>query len=50
MFFGVPVQLGRGGVERIFEYKLDAEEKTMLEKSAISVKESISVMLGLVNI
>src|SRR6202142_3366032 len=26
MFFGVPVQLGRNGVEKIIEYNLDAEE------------------------
>jgi malate dehydrogenase len=50
MFFGVPVQLGRSGVEKIIEYKLDAEEKAALDKSAASVKESISVMRGLVKI
>jgi malate dehydrogenase len=50
MFFGVPVQLGRSGVEKIVEYKLDAEEKAALEKSAAAVKESINVMLGLVKI
>jgi malate dehydrogenase len=50
MFFGVPVQLGRGGVERVVEYKLDADEKTALENSAAAVKESISVMMGLIKI
>jgi malate dehydrogenase len=50
MFFGVPVQLGRSGVERIIEYKLEADEKAALEKSAAAVKESISVMLGLIKI
>jgi malate dehydrogenase len=50
MFFGVPVQLGRGGVEKVIEYTLDAHEKTALEKSAAAVKESISVMQGLVKI
>ncbi len=50
MFFGVPAQLGRGGVERVLEYKLDADEKAALEKSAAAVKESISVMMGLVKI
>jgi malate dehydrogenase len=50
MFFGVPVQLGAGGVERIIEYKLDADEKTALEKSAAAVRESISVMQSLVKI
>jgi malate dehydrogenase len=50
MFFGVPVQLGRGGVEKIHEYKLDADEKATLEKSAAAVKESIDVMMSLVKI
>src|SRR5512140_464828 len=50
MFFGVPVQLGRNGLEKIVEYTLDAQEKTALEKSAAAVKESISVMQGLVKI
>jgi malate dehydrogenase len=40
MYFGVPVQLGRGGLERIIEYSLDAEEKVMLQKSAAAVKET----------
>jgi malate dehydrogenase len=48
MFFGAPVQLGRGGVEKVLEYKLDADEKAALEKSAAAVKESISVMQTLV--
>ena len=34
VFFGVPVQLGRGGMEKIIEYRLNAEEKAALEKSA----------------
>ena len=50
MFFGVPVQLGRGGVEKVHEYKLDADEKAALEKSAAAVKESIDVMMSLVKI
>ena len=50
MFFGVPVQLGRSGVEKIIQYRLNAEEKAGLEKSAAAVKESISVLLGLVKI
>ncbi len=47
MFFGVPVQLGRNGVEKIYEYELDAEEKNALNKSAAAVKDSISVMKDL---
>jgi malate dehydrogenase len=50
MFFGVPVQLGRSGMEKIIEYKLDSEERAALEKSALAVKESISVMQSLVKI
>ncbi|MEW6092758.1 MAG: malate dehydrogenase [Chloroflexota bacterium] len=50
MFFGVPVQLGREGVEKIVEYKLDADEKAALEKSAAAVKESITVLHSLVKI
>lgn len=50
IFFGVPVQLGMGGVEKIIQYRLDDEEKAALEKSAAAVKESISVMKSLVKI
>jgi malate dehydrogenase len=50
MFFGVPVQLGRNGVEKIIEYSLEPDEKSALEKSAAAVKESISVMKSLVKI
>jgi malate/lactate dehydrogenase len=34
----------------VIEYKLDADEKAALDKSAAAVKESIAVMLGLVKI
>jgi malate dehydrogenase len=47
MFFGVPVQIGRNGLERIVEYELDADEKAAMEKSAAAVRESIQVMLSL---
>lgn len=50
VFFGVPVQLGRGGMEKIIEYHLNTEEKAALEKSAAMVKESIAVMKGLVKL
>ncbi len=48
MFFGVPVQLGRNGMEKIYEYKLDADEKAALDKSAAAVKDSIKVLKDLV--
>jgi len=50
MFFGVPVQLGRKGVEKIHEYKLADDEKAALQKSAASVQESITVLHKLVEI
>jgi len=50
MFFGVQVQLGRKGMERIIEFKLDAEEQALLEKSAASVKETHEALKKLVKI
>jgi malate dehydrogenase len=48
MYFGVPVQLGAGGMKRIVEYKFDADEKAMFEKSAASVKETHEALKKLV--
>jgi len=42
IFFGVPVQLGRKGVEKIYEYKLNAADREALEKSAEGVAENIA--------
>jgi malate dehydrogenase len=50
MFFGVPVMLGRKGVEKIIEYSLDAEEKAAFEKSAAAVKEVHDALRKLVKI
>jgi malate dehydrogenase len=50
MFFGVPVQLGRKGLERIIEYKLDNEEKALFDKSAAAVKETHEALKKLVKI
>ena len=50
MFFGVPVMLGRNGIEKIYEYSLDAEEKTAFEKSAASVKETHEALKKLVSL
>jgi malate dehydrogenase len=41
LFVGVPVVLGKGGVQRIIELKLNDEEKGQLNKSARSVKELV---------
>jgi malate dehydrogenase len=36
---GVPVEIGRGGAERILEYELTTEERAALETSANAVRE-----------
>ncbi|HLO29012.1 MAG TPA: malate dehydrogenase [Anaerolineales bacterium] len=50
MFFGVPVMLGRTGVEKIIEYKLDDSEKAMFEKSAAAVKDTHEALKKLVTL
>jgi malate dehydrogenase len=42
IFFGVPVQLGRGGMEKIIEYSLNDAEQKALEESADHVRETIN--------
>ncbi len=44
IFFGVPVQLGRSGVEKILEYRLNDEERAQLEASAARVRELIGAL------
>ena len=44
IFMGVPVVVGSGGVERIIEIKLTAEEKAAPDKSAAAVKELMGVV------
>jgi malate dehydrogenase len=39
LFIGVPVKLGKEGVEEVIEIKLTDEEKTALDKSAAAVQE-----------
>lgn len=41
---GVPVKLGRKGVEQIIELKLTAEESAALKRSAEAVRELVKVM------
>ncbi|GIW95062.1 MAG: malate dehydrogenase [Pirellulaceae bacterium] len=43
-YVGVPVVLGRNGVERIIELELDAQEKADFEKSVAAVKQLIDTM------
>jgi malate dehydrogenase len=41
---GVPCVLGNDGVERILEFRLDAEAKKAFEKSASIIKDAIAEM------
>ncbi len=41
MFLGVPVLLGKNGVQKIFELDLTAEEKKALDQSALAVKKGV---------
>jgi malate dehydrogenase len=44
LFVGVPVKLGAGGIEKIYEIKLTDEEHAMLKKSADAVQELVDVL------
>lgn len=44
LFVGVPVKLGKNGIEQIIELKLTAEEQAALEKSASSVQELVNAL------
>jgi malate dehydrogenase len=48
MFFGVPVQLGRQGIEKIIEYRLDKAEEAALRKSADAVWQTTEALKSLV--
>jgi malate dehydrogenase len=44
IFLGVPVLLGRNGVEKIYELDLSAEEKTALDGSAEAVRGGVETL------
>jgi malate dehydrogenase len=44
LFVGVPVKLGKKGIEKIYEIKLDDSEKAALQKSAAAVQELVTVL------
>ena len=44
LYIGVPVIIGKGGVERILEVELDDEERGMLKKSIDSVQKVVDVV------
>ncbi len=43
-YLGVPVVLGKNGIERIIELDLNAEEKALLEASRKAVREVMDVL------
>jgi malate dehydrogenase len=47
LFLGVPCLLGAGGMERIIEVELDAEEKAALEASAEAVRSTVAALKAL---
>ena len=50
IFFGVPVVVGRQGIERVIEYDLDTDEKANIEKSAKAVSDTLSALRNLVKL
>jgi malate dehydrogenase len=44
LYIGVPVKLGAGGVEEIYELDLDDEERAQLEASADAVRDVVGVL------
>ena len=41
LFVGVPVVLGRGGMEKVFEIELTVDEQAAFDKSAVAVQELV---------
>ena len=44
IYMGLPAVLGKDGVEKIVELKLQPDELAALKKSADSIKENIDIM------
>lgn len=44
MYFGVPVVVGAGGIERIIELPLNEEEQALLQKSAEAVRSTLETL------
>jgi malate dehydrogenase len=47
LFVGVPVKLGKGGIEQVISLNLTLDEKKALDKSAGAVKELVDAMKGM---
>jgi malate dehydrogenase len=50
IFFGVPVQLGRNGIEKIVIYDLVNEEREALNRSAEAVQQTTEALRNLIKI
>ena len=44
IYLGVPVVLGKNGIERIIELDLNADEKELLASSSLAVREVLSIL------
>jgi malate dehydrogenase len=44
LYVGVPVVLGRGGLERVFEIELTADERVAFDKSVDAVRELVAAL------
>lgn len=47
IYLGVPVILGKNGIEKIIELQLTEDEKALLNESAIAVKDVMNVLDGM---
>jgi malate dehydrogenase len=46
LYMGVPVKLGAGGIEEVFELDLSEQERTWFDESAAAVREVVAVLGG----
>ena len=44
IYLGVPVKLGKNGIEEIIELQLNEAETKLLEESAVAVRDVMSVL------
>ncbi len=50
IFFGVPLQLGRRGIEKVIIYDLDEDERQAMQRSAEAVRQTTEALRSLVNV
>jgi malate dehydrogenase len=44
LYMGVPVKLGRRGIEEVLEVELDDDERDALQQSAAAVRDVVGVL------